>query len=123
MAAGSEPVDVRADRTVQGAVTVIALGAFVFHAPIVIPVLAAALGAGAALGPSGNVLHRIFGALVAPRLSPPPAVVPAATVQAQDLLGAALLGLATLGILIRLDPITTLATLAPRRDRPRPAPP
>jgi hypothetical protein len=112
MVAASESVDVRADRTVQGAVTVIALGAFVFHLPLVIPALAVVLGAGAWLGPNGNLLHRVFGSLVGPRLSPVTAVVPAATVRAQDLLGAALLGVATLCILIGLGGLGSILTLA-----------
>src|SRR3954468_8838505 len=111
MAAGSEPVDVRADRAVQGAITVIALGAFVFHAPIVIPVLAVILGAGALIGPNGNAFHRLFAALVAPRLSPAAAVVPAETVQAQDALGAVLLAVATLCNLIGLGGLGSILTL------------
>jgi hypothetical protein len=112
MARPSEPVDVRADRTVQGAVTVIVLAAFVFHQPLVIPVVAVFLGIGAWFGPSGNGLHRVFAALVEPRLSPAVAVVPAATVQAQDLLGAALLGVATLCILVGLGGLGSIVTLA-----------
>ena len=51
VASGSEPVDVRADRAVQGAVAVVTLGAFVFRQPWVIPVLGVLVGAGALLGP------------------------------------------------------------------------
>jgi Domain of unknown function (DUF4395) len=102
---------VRADRAAQGAVTVIVLAAFVFHVPLVIPVLAVILGAGAALGPPGNAFLRIFGALVAPRLSRPTATVPSDTVQTQDLLGAALLGVATLCILIGIGGIGSIVTL------------
>jgi hypothetical protein len=112
MARTSEPVDVRADRTVQGAVTVIALAAFVFHQPLVIPVLAVVLGIGAWFGPRGNGLHRAFDAVIAPRLSTPVSVVPATTVQAQDVLGVALLGLATLCILIGLGGLGSIFTLA-----------
>jgi hypothetical protein len=111
MAAGSEPVDVRADRVVQGVITVIALGAFVFHAPIVIPVLAVVLGAGALIGPKGNAFHRLFIALVGPRLSPATAVVPAETVQAQDALGAVLLAVAALCNLIGLGGLGSILTL------------
>jgi uncharacterized protein DUF4395 len=112
VASGSEPVDARADRAAQGAVTVIALGAFVFHVPLVIPVLAVILGVGAARGPTGNLFLRGFDTLVAPRLSPPTATVPADTVQAQDLLGVVLLGLATLCILIGLGGLGSIVTLA-----------
>src|SRR3954452_6441291 len=112
MARLSEPVDVRADRSVQGAVTVIVLTAFVFHQPFVLPLLAAVLGAGAWLGPPGNGFPRFFGALIAPRLSPSVAFVPAEAVQAQDLLGAVLLAIATLCILIGLGGVGSIVELA-----------
>ena len=82
-----------------------------FHLPLVIPALALVLGAGAVLGPAGNLFHRIFGALAAPRLSPATGVVPAETVRAQDLLGAALLGVATLCNVIGLGGLGSIVTL------------
>jgi hypothetical protein len=112
VAARSEPVDARADRVVQGVIAVATLGAFVFRAAWVIPVLAIVLGVGALAGPAGNVLHRGFAAFVAPRLSAPQAVVPASTVRAQDLLTAALLVFATLCLLITLGGIAWIVALA-----------
>ena len=109
---GSEPVDARADRTVQGVVAVATLSAFVFRQPWVIPVLAVFVGAGALLGPVGNPIYRIFTGLVAPRLSPPTNLEPAATLRAQDALGAALLGAATLCLLIGLGGLAWIITLA-----------
>lgn len=111
MASGSEPVDVRADRAVQSAVTVITLGAFVFREPLVIPALTVCLGAGALIGPRGNPFHRIFERLAAPRLSPAPSVLAPETIQAQDVLGVALLGTATLCILIGLGGFGWIVTL------------
>ena len=111
MAPRSEPVDVRADRAVQGTITVIALGAFVFHLPWVVPVLAVLLAIGAVRGPAVNPFHRIFAALVAPHLSPPTATVPAPTVQAQDQLEVALLVVATLCILIGLGVVGWFVTV------------
>ena len=61
MASGSVPVDVRADRAVQGAVTVITLGAFVFREPFVIPVLAACLGAGSSARTTGALMGAAWG--------------------------------------------------------------
>ena len=84
VATRSDPVDARADRVVQGAIAVVTLGAFVFRAIWVIPVLAVLVGLGAAAGPAGNVLHRLFAEVAGPRLSPALATVPAATVRAQD---------------------------------------
>jgi hypothetical protein len=106
-----EPVDVRADRAVQGAITVIALGAFVFHLPWVVPVLAVLLAIGAARGPAVNPFHRIFAALVAPRLSPATTTLPAPTAKAQDQLEVALLVVATLCILIGLGVVGWFVTV------------
>ena len=78
MAARSDPVDARADRVVQGAIAVIMLGAFVFRAAWVIPVLAVVVGVGAVAGPAGNLLHRLFAAFATPRLSAPPSTWPRA---------------------------------------------
>jgi hypothetical protein len=111
VAAGSEPVDARADRVVQGAIAVVMLGAFVFRAVWAIPVLAVVVGLGA-IGPAGNPLHRLFTAVVAPRLPPVPATVPAATVRAQDLLAAGLLAFATLCLVITLGGIAWIVALA-----------
>jgi hypothetical protein len=93
-------------------VTVIALAAFVFHVPLVIPVLAVILGVGAARGPTGNLFLRCFDGVAASRLSPPTATVPADTVQVQDVLGVALLGVATLCNLIGLGALGSILTLA-----------
>ena len=112
MDGGSEPVDVRADRTVQGVVAVATLSAFVFRQPWVIPVLAVFVGAGALLGPAGNPIYRIFAGLVAPRLSPSVSLEPAATLRAQDALAVALLGVATLCLLIGLGGLAWIITLA-----------
>jgi hypothetical protein len=112
VAAGADPVDTRADRVVQGAIAVVTLGAFVFRAVWVIPVLAAVLAAGAALGPAGNPLHRLFAAVVAPRLPAGRATVPAPTVRVQDVLGAGLLGAATLFLLLRLGGLAWIVALA-----------
>ena len=68
MASGSDAVDVRAVRAVQGTVAVATLSAFVFHQPWVIPVLGVFVGAGALMGPLGNPIYRIFDGLIAPRV-------------------------------------------------------
>jgi Domain of unknown function (DUF4395) len=109
---GTESVDARADRAVQGAVSIITLSAFVFRAPWVIPVLAVLVGAGALLGPAGNPFHRLFEGVVAPRISKPATVVPAPTIKAQDILAAALLGVATILLLIGLGGVAWIVTLA-----------
>jgi len=111
VASGTEPVDARADRVVQGAVTVVTLSAFVFRQLWVIPVLAVFLTAGALLGPAGNPFHRIFAGLVARRLPRASGFVDAATIQAQDVLAAALLGLAVVCLLIGLDGVSWIMTL------------
>ena len=112
VAARSDPVDARADRVVQGAIAVVTLAAFVFRAAWAIPVLAVVLGLGAAIGPAGNALHRLFAGLATPRLPTARATVPASTVQAQDSLAFALLALATLCLLISLGGIAWIVALA-----------
>ena len=109
--AGSEPVDVRADRAVQATVAVVMLSAFVFRQPGVIPVFVVVLGAGALIGPAGNPIYRLFAGVVAPRLSPAADVEPAATLRAQDVLGVGLLGAATLCILVGLGGLAWIVTL------------
>jgi hypothetical protein len=112
VAARTEPVDARADRVVQGAIAVVTLSAFVFGAAWAIPVLAVVVGAGAAIGPAGNLLHRLFVAVAAPRLPAGRARVPATTVQAQDVLAALLLAFATLCLLLSLGGIAWIVALA-----------
>jgi len=109
---GSESVDARADRAVQGAISIVTLSAFVFRAPWVIPVLAVFLAAGALLGPAGNPFHRVFQGVVAPRASKPRLLVPASTIQAQDALAAALLAVATFFLLVGVGAIAWIVTLA-----------
>jgi Domain of unknown function (DUF4395) len=111
VASGSEPVDARADRAIQGTITVITLGAFVFHQAWLIPVLAVFLAAGALIGPAGNPLLRLFSGLIAPRLSPVTGVEPASTVHAQDVLAVAILGLAAVCLLIGLGGLAWIITL------------
>jgi Domain of unknown function (DUF4395) len=108
----SPPVDSRADRTVQGAVAVIVLAAFVFAQIWILPVLGVLLGAGAVFGPPGNPLHRLFSAFVSPRLSAPTAFEDAVTVQVQDVLASALLGAATAAMVISLNVVAWVVALA-----------
>jgi hypothetical protein len=107
-----DSADARADRAVQGAISIVTLCAFVFQLPWVIPVLGVLLAAGALLGLAGNPFHRLFVGVVAPRISRPSAQVPASSIQAQDMLGAALLVVATLCLLIGINLLAWIFTLA-----------
>lgn len=107
----SPAVDSRADRSVQGAVAVIVLAAFVFRQIWVLPVLGVLVGAGAAFGPPGNPFHRMFAAFVSPRLSTAKTHENAATVRLQDVLCLTLLGVATLCMLIGLDAVAWIVAL------------
>lgn len=111
MTSVSPAVDSRADRTVQGAVAVILLAAFVFRQIWILPVLGVLVGAGAAFGPAGNPFHRIFAGFVSPRLSAAKSHEDAATIRLQDVLAVALLGAATLCILIGLDAVAWIVAL------------
>lgn len=112
MAPESSAVDSRADRTVQGAVAVILLAAFVFRQTWVVPVLAVLVGAGAAFGPPGSPFHRVFAAYVLPRLPASTGREDAATIQIQDVLATALLGAATLALLVTLNVLAWIIALA-----------
>lgn len=67
------PLDARAPRFNQGVVGAGALVAFVFDAPLVLPLLAATLAAGAFLGPRANPLAWLWRRGIVPllRLGPP----------------------------------------------------
>jgi len=105
------PVDSRADRTVQGVVAVVLLAAFVFGQMWVIPVLAVLVGAGAAFGPGGNPLLRLFSAFVAPRIPNATTFEEPETVHVQDVLAVALLGAAILAVLISLNVVAWVIAL------------
>jgi hypothetical protein len=92
-------VDARAQRTAQGTVGVVLLGAFVFGLPWLAAAVAVLLGPGALAGPDRNVLLWLYARTVAPRLGSAPATegaVDAGTVRAQDAFVAAVLVLASL---------------------------
>lgn len=76
-------LDPRAPRFNQGVVGVGALAAFLFDAPLVLPLLALALGAGALLGPRANPLALAWRHAVVPafRLGPARAAKDAAPVR------------------------------------------
>jgi len=109
--AGAEPVDVRADRAVQGTVAVATLAGFVFHQPWVIPVLGVLLGLGALFVPAGNAIYRLFVGLVLPRLRSAAETEPAGSLHAQDVLGFALLAVGTGCIAIGLGGIAWFVAL------------
>lgn len=76
-------IDPRAPRFNQGIVGVGALAAYLFDAPLVLPILALALAAGAFLGPQANPLAILWRRVVVPalKLGPPKAPKEAAPVR------------------------------------------
>lgn len=68
-------IDPRAPRFNQGVVGAGALVAFLFSAPLVLPFLALALGAGAFLGPQANPLAILWRRVVVPALKLGPPIV------------------------------------------------
>ena len=105
------PVDSRADRTVQALIAVIVLAAFVFRQIWILPVLGVLVGAGAAFGPQGNPLHRLFAAWVAPRLPAARSHEEASALRVQDAFATALLALATLAMVIGLNAVAWIIAL------------
>jgi divalent metal cation (Fe/Co/Zn/Cd) transporter len=94
----ADAVDARGDRVVEALIGVALLGAFVFRVPLLLPILALLVGAGAVAGPRANVFQVVVGRFVVPRLHAPEVgfapEVRATTVRAQDALIAMLCALA-----------------------------
>jgi hypothetical protein len=94
----AEAVDARGDRAAEAAIGVILLAGFVFRFPLLLPIMALLVGAGAVAGPRANVFRLAADRLLVPRLPPArEAGVAAATVRAQDafVAGACALGALT----------------------------
>jgi hypothetical protein len=97
------PVDVRADRVVEGTVAIALLAAFVFREPLAVPLIGLLVAIGGAFGPGANVLHVAMATVVTPRLPAAEEWIDATTVRFQDLLLAALLALASLAFFLDVD--------------------
>ncbi len=82
-------MDPRAPRFNQGVVGALALAAFVFEAPFVVPALALLLAAGAFLGPHANPLSWLWRRAIVPglRLGPPAHAKDAAPVRFAQAVG------------------------------------
>jgi hypothetical protein len=105
------PIDVRADRVVEGTVAIALLAAFVFREPLVVPVVGVVVTLGAVFGPRANALHVALATVVTPRLPAPEDWVDATTVRLQDALLAGLSGVASLAFLARVDGLGWVGTL------------
>lgn len=103
-------VDARRVRFEEGVVAVVLLAGFVFHLWWVMPLLAAVLGATAAIGARANVLALAFDAAIAPRLRPPVRFTDPDSARLGRLLSVAALCLATLLTLIGLGGLAWLVT-------------
>lgn len=91
------PIDPRAPRFNQGVVGAFALAAFLLDAPLLLPVLALLLGAGAFLGPQWNPLSLLWRHAIVPllRLGPPAKTKDAAPVRFAQAVGFAFLAAAS----------------------------
>lgn len=98
---GMASIDPRAPRFNQGVVGVGAVAAFVLDAPLVLPVLAALLAAGALLGPQASPLAQLWRRVLVPalRLGPPRARKDAAPVRFAQGVGFAFLAAASILLL------------------------
>lgn len=94
-------IDPRAPRFNQGVVGTLALASFILEAPLVLPVLALLLGAGAFLGPSLNPLSLLWRHAIVPflRLGPPIARKDAAPVRFAQAVGFVFLATASVLLL------------------------
>lgn len=99
-------LDPRAPRFNQGVVGALALVAFVLDAPLLLPVLAALLAAGAFLGPAANPLSLLWRRVVVPvlKLGPPAKTKEAAPVRFAQAVGFAFLAAASVLLLAGLAP-------------------
>lgn len=100
-------IDPRGARFSQGVVGVGALIAFVLDAPLLLPVLALALAAGAILGPQANPLALVWrhGVVPALRLGPPRATRNGAPVRFAMGVGLVALAAASLLVLGEIAPV------------------
>lgn len=121
------PIDPRAPRFNQGVVGAGVLVAFLADAPLVLPLLALPLAAGAFLGPQANPIALAWRALVVPmlRLGPPRARKDAAPVRFAMAVGFAFLAAASVLLLVGMAPaigwtlalvVAALALLAAATD-------
>jgi hypothetical protein len=67
----AQPIDPRGPRTNQGVLAVALLVGFLLDGRAVVPVFAAVLLLGAALGPRYGPVLRLYAAVIRPRLGPP----------------------------------------------------
>lgn len=120
-------IDPRAPRFSQGVVGAGALVAFLADAPLVLPFLALAIGAGAFLGPQANPLALAWRTVVVPlfRLGPPHARKDAAPVRFAMAVGFVFLAAASVLLLAGIAPaigwtlalvVAALALLAAAAD-------
>lgn len=100
-------IDPRAPRFNQGVVGVLALAAFLADLPLLLPLLALLLGAGAFLGPQLNPLSLLWRHALVPllRLGPPKAQKDAAPVRFAQGVGFAFLAAASLLLLALAAPL------------------
>lgn len=106
------PVDERVVRVAQGVVAVVLLAAFVFALAWVVPLVAAVTAVGAVRGPDANVVHLLAGRIARRRAAPAGALVPAEGSHALDLVAAAALGVASVFLVVGLEPLAWVCTLA-----------
>jgi hypothetical protein len=94
-------IDPRAPRFNQGVVGVLALVAFVAQAPLLLPVLALLLGAGAFLGPQANPLSLLWRHALVPalKLGAPERLKDAAPVRFAQAVGFVFLATASVALL------------------------
>jgi Domain of unknown function (DUF4395) len=102
---GSGDLDERELRASQAAVAVLLLGAFVFQVPPLVVGVTVVVAIGAAFGPRWNVFHRVYRAVVGPRLQPPRAIAAPAAARVLDTLATALLLLACGAFAVGIDGI------------------
>src|SRR5581483_9067217 len=100
-------IDPRAPRFNQGVVGALSLVAFVLKVPLLLPVLALLLGAGAFLGPQANPLALLWKHAVVPalKLGPPARLKDAAPVRFAQGVGFAFLAAASLALLVFASPL------------------
>ena len=101
------PIDPRAPRFNQGVVGAGALVAFLADAPLVLPVLALALAAGAFLGPQANPLALLWRKAIVPalRLGPPRETKDGAPVRFAMAVGLVFLAVASALLLAGIAPV------------------
>ena len=105
------PIDPRGPRTNQAVLCVALLGAFVYDAWLVVPILCGVLFLGAAFGPKYGPVLRLYATVIGPRLKPPTLLEDPRPPRFAATIGVGFLALSTLAFIFDIGALGWLLAL------------